>query len=60
MSRKDQHTEYGGAPGDNRRLPNKQQRPLNVKERARLARVAGIRDEPLPPTSGQQVARRIG
>lgn len=37
----DQHTEYGGGPGNDRRMPNGELRPLNTRERAQIIRMAG-------------------
>lgn len=56
------NNEYGDAYSKPRRalrrLPNGQERPMTVKARATAARIAGIKDEPLPP--GTAPGRPLG
>jgi hypothetical protein len=55
-------SEYGGGPGQNRRLPNGQRRPLSVREEAREMRRAGLREAAglRPETPAEIRARQVG
>jgi len=50
-ARREEPTEYGGGPGDNRTFPDGRPRTLSAKEEARDLRRAGIRDNATPPAT---------
>ena len=47
-AQREEHTEYGGGPGENRTFPDGRPRTLTAQEEARDMRRAGIRDSAKP------------
>lgn len=58
MARDTRHTEFGGGPGSIGRLPDGSDKLLSVGERARIARMVGIRGD-LPSTTDARTQKRM-
>lgn len=56
MARDKRHTEFGGGPGSIGRLPDGSDKTLSVGERARIARIVGMRGD-LPSVTEARTQR---